>query len=79
MRRLFSRVSRFKRLPLGLEISLALLLKIVLLCLVWKFFFSAPQAKKMLVPMPHVEQHLLGRSHTASPTSRSKDSHDSAR
>jgi hypothetical protein len=50
---------RFTRLPLALEIALALLLKITLLALLWHFFFSHPQARKMKMPLPQVEQHLL--------------------
>ncbi|MES2073548.1 MAG: cytochrome oxidase putative small subunit CydP [Pseudomonadota bacterium] len=50
---------RLTRLPLALEITLALLLKILVLTLLWKFFFAHPQAKKMRLPLPQVEQHLL--------------------
>ena len=74
--------NRLKRLPLALEIALALLFKIALLWLVWKFCFSTPQTKKMLLPTPQVEQHLLGQA-TASvaytSSSSSKDFHDSDR
>jgi hypothetical protein len=40
-------------------ITLALLLKVLLLSLLWKAFFSAPQTKKMRLPSAAVEQHLL--------------------
>lgn len=50
---------RLTRLPLALEIALALLLKIAILTLLWKAFFSHPQTKKMALPTPQVEQHLL--------------------
>ena len=50
---------RFTSLPLALEITLVLLVKIAILFAIKKAFFSNPQAKKMLVPMPQVEQHLL--------------------
>lgn len=46
-------------LPLWLEIALVLLIKVALLFLLWKAFFSHPQAKHMLLPTPLVEQHLL--------------------
>jgi len=50
---------RLTRLPLALEIALALLVKIIILTLLWKFFFAHPQAKHMRLPLPQVEQHLL--------------------
>lgn len=46
-------------LPLWLAITLALLLKVLLLTLLWHAFFSQPQAKKMRVPIAQVERHLL--------------------
>ena len=65
---LFHRWPRFTRLPLALEITLALLVKIIILTLLWKFFFSHPQAKKMRLPLPQVEQHLLAQSAPAAPS-----------
>ncbi len=59
---LFHRWPRLTRLPLALEITLALLVKIVILTLLWKFFFSDPPAKKMRLPLPQVEQHLLAQN-----------------
>jgi hypothetical protein len=50
---------RLTRMPLALEITLVLIIKFVIIFLLWKAFFSQPQAKKMLVPMPQIEQHLL--------------------
>jgi hypothetical protein len=50
-------------------ITLALLLKVLLLSLLWKAFFSAPQTKKMRLPTAAVEQHLLNTP------SLPKDSH----
>lgn len=50
---------RLTRMPLALEITLVLIIKFAILFLIWKTFFSQPQAKKMLVPMPQIEQHLL--------------------
>jgi hypothetical protein len=47
------------RLPLALEITLAVLLKIAILAILWKISFSVPQTKKMTMPAPQVEQHLL--------------------
>jgi hypothetical protein len=45
--------------PLALVITLALLVKALLLFGLWKAFFSAPQAKHMRMPTAAVEQHLL--------------------
>ncbi len=50
---------RLTRMPLALEITIVLLIKFAIIFLLWKTFFSKPQAKKMLVPMPQIEQHLL--------------------
>jgi len=50
---------RFTRMPLALEITLVLIIKLAIIFLLWKTFFSKPQAKKMLVPLPQMEQHLL--------------------
>ena len=51
--------ARRKGMPLALAITLALLLKVLLLSLLWQAFFSAPQTKKMRLPTAAVEQHLL--------------------
>ncbi|MFZ6649557.1 cytochrome oxidase putative small subunit CydP [Undibacterium sp. TJN25] len=59
---------RFTRLPLALEITLALIVKAVILTMLWKFFFSHPQAKKMRLPLPQVEQHLLAQNPSTMPT-----------
>ena len=50
------------RLPFALAITLALIVKLVLLFVLYKAFFSAPQVKKMRMPTVQVEQHLLSRS-----------------
>ena len=55
----YPRYPHFTRLPLALEIVLVLLIKIVILTLLWHAFFSTPQTKKMRMPTPQVEQHLL--------------------
>ena len=46
-------------MPLWLAITLALVVKLSLLYLIWYAFFSMPQAKHMRMPTPQVEQHLL--------------------
>jgi len=48
-----------QRLPFALAITLALALKLVLLFVLYKAFFAAPQVKKMRMPTARVEQHLL--------------------
>ncbi|WP_395826309.1 cytochrome oxidase putative small subunit CydP [Collimonas sp.] len=53
------RFPRFTRLPLAVEITLILAIKIALLTLLWKAFFSEPQTKKMRMPTALVEQHFL--------------------
>ncbi|UUZ55133.1 hypothetical protein LP419_04530 [Massilia sp. H-1] len=49
-------------MPLAVAITLALIVKIIILMMLHKAFFSAPQAKKMRMPTAAVEQHLLGAS-----------------
>jgi hypothetical protein len=78
-----------KRLPLTMEITLALLLKIALLALLWDAFFSTPQAPKMAMPSATVEQHLLSdhvfaeyapsTSSTSSTPSPPEPAHDTRR
>jgi hypothetical protein len=53
---------RLTRLPLPLEITLALLIKALILTLLWKVFFAHPQAQHMHMPLSQVEQHLLPAS-----------------
>jgi hypothetical protein len=67
---------RLGNMPFALAITLALLLKVLLLSLLWKAFFSAPQTKKMRLPTAVVEQHLLN---TPSPLPLSKASNDPRR
>ncbi len=80
---LLFRLPRWSRLPLALEVTLAVSIKLLLLAWLWHAFFSAPQAKKMRLPTAQVEQHLLELpqaantfpSHSALP----EDTHDSHR
>ncbi|MES2317300.1 MAG: cytochrome oxidase putative small subunit CydP [Pseudomonadota bacterium] len=51
---------RLHGMPLALAITLALIVKVIILMALHKAFFSAPQAKKMRMPTATVEQHLLG-------------------
>ncbi|MFJ9533407.1 cytochrome oxidase putative small subunit CydP [Herbaspirillum sp. NPDC101396] len=64
------RLPRLTKLPLGAEIALILVVKIALLTVLAKTFFSEPQAKKMRMPTAQVEQHLLAPApESASPAS----------
>jgi membrane protein implicated in regulation of membrane protease activity len=68
---------RLDRLPLALAITATLVLKVIILSLIWKAFFSTPQTKKMRLPTGQVEQRLLGTHAPATPTL--KAAHDSPR
>jgi len=53
------------RLPgpsLARTITIALVIKMAILALLWKAFFSAPQTSHMLLPANQVEQHLFATS-----------------
>ncbi|WP_035053957.1 cytochrome oxidase putative small subunit CydP [Andreprevotia chitinilytica] len=47
-------------LPLWLEITLILVIKVFLLWGAWKLWFSAPLAHHMQVPQSAISQQLLG-------------------
>jgi hypothetical protein len=55
---------RLTSMPLAVEITLILVIKFAIIFLLWKAFFSKPQAKKMLVPMQQMEQHFLSGAAT---------------
>ena len=59
--------ARRKGMPLALAITLALLLKVILLTVIYKVSFSAPQVKKMRMPTANVEQHLLSSTRIPAP------------
>ena len=63
---------RLTNLPLAWEITLVLLVKLAIIIAIKKTFFSNPQAKKMLVPMPQVEQHLLSIKPQTNPSTAIK-------
>ncbi|SFB05658.1 hypothetical protein SAMN04515620_11530 [Collimonas sp. OK607] len=73
----FSAKKRFTRLPLAVEITLILIVKIALLTLLWKAFFSEPQTKKMRMPTELVEQHFLTQPPGAPLSAPSSSSHPS--
>ncbi len=61
---------RPRGLPLAVAITLALIVKIIILTLLHKAFFSAPQAKKMRMPTEKVEQHLLSTPAITAPKAK---------
>ena len=78
MKKFFQKYSwrGFTNLPLAIEITLALLCKMVVLWLLWQACFSAPQTKKMRLPTSQVEQHLLSLSALINPPFTTEN-HDS--
>lgn len=64
----FSRLPRLTQLPLGVEITMLLVIKICLLIVLARLCFAEPQAKHMRMPTVLVEQHLLAPA-TAAVTS----------
>jgi hypothetical protein len=54
-----SRLPRLTQLPLGIEITMLLVIKISLLIVLARLCFAEPQAKHMRMPTALVEQHLL--------------------
>jgi len=58
---------------LAFAISLALIVKILLLYALWTMFFSHPQTKKMRLPTAQVESHLLTASAPTNPTPKVND------
>jgi len=62
-----TRLPRLTNMPLGIEIALLLVLKITLLTILAKAFFSEPQAKHMHMDPALVEQHMLAPAPPAIP------------
>jgi len=50
---------RLTQLPLGVEITLLLVIKIALITVLAKTFFAHPEAKHMQMPVQRVEQRML--------------------
>ena len=63
-------LERLHGLPLAATITVALVVKVIILYLLHAAFFSAPPVKKMRMPTAKVEQHLLGAPVTASAPAR---------
>jgi len=58
---------RLHRLPFAVEVTLAVLVKLLILFWLWHTFFSTPQTKKMRLPTAQVEQHLLSVPQASAP------------
>jgi hypothetical protein len=54
-------------IPLAVTITLTLIVKVIILTMLHKAFFSAPQVKKMRMPTAKVEQHLLNTPPPSAP------------
>jgi hypothetical protein len=54
-------------LPLGVEITLLLVIKIALITVLAKTFFAHPEAKHMRMPVQSVEQRMLAPAPTHPP------------
>ncbi|NUT63534.1 cytochrome oxidase putative small subunit CydP [Herbaspirillum sp. C9C3] len=50
---------RLTQLPLGVEITLLLVVKIALITVLARTFFAHPEAKHMQMPVQRVEQRML--------------------
>jgi hypothetical protein len=61
------------RRSLAYMISIALVVKVVLLYALWSLFFSHPQTKKMRLPTAQVESHLLTAPAPNNPTQKVND------
>ena len=57
--RLPRKLPRLTQLPLGVEITLLLVIKIALITVLAKTFFAHPEAKHMQMPVQSVEQRML--------------------
>ncbi len=57
--RLPKKLPRLTQLPLGVEITVLLIIKIALITVLAKTFFAHPQAKHMQMPVQSVEQRML--------------------
>ncbi|MFJ3047045.1 cytochrome oxidase putative small subunit CydP [Herbaspirillum chlorophenolicum] len=53
------RIPRLTQLPLGVEITLLLIVKIALITILAKTFFAHPEAKHMRMPTASVEARML--------------------
>ena len=64
--------ARRQGIPLPLAITLALVVKVILLTILYKVSFSAPLVKKMRMPTANVEQHLLNAPRPPAPAPERK-------
>ncbi|NUU00813.1 cytochrome oxidase putative small subunit CydP [Herbaspirillum robiniae] len=57
--RLPGKLPRLTQLPLGVEITLLLIIKLALITVLARTFFAHPEAKHMRMPTASVEQRML--------------------
>ncbi len=69
---------RARPMSLRKTITLALIVKLILLALLWKAFFSTPPSKHMRLPTSAVTEHLLAAPPPPSDP-LTKDQHESPR
>nr|WP_198980761.1 cytochrome oxidase putative small subunit CydP [Herbaspirillum sp. ASV7] len=62
------KLPRLTRLPLGVEITILLVIKIALITVLAKTFFAHPEAKHMRMPTASVEQRMLAPAPTNTAT-----------
>lgn len=60
---------RRSKARLWLEITILVIIKVCILLVIKKLWFSEPIAKKMQVPQQKIEQKLLGATHQQLPSS----------
>ncbi|MBV8623919.1 MAG: hypothetical protein JO174_10585 [Herbaspirillum sp.] len=56
---LLRKFPRLTKLPLGVEITILLVVKVALITVLAKTFFAHPEAKHMRMPTASVEQRML--------------------
>ncbi|MBP0596682.1 hypothetical protein J8I26_01080 [Herbaspirillum sp. LeCh32-8] len=64
------KLPRLTQLPLGVEITLLLIVKVALLTVLAKTFFAHPQAKHMRMPTESVELRMLSPGPAPAGTTR---------
>ena len=73
--RLPRKLPRLTQLPLGVEITLLLVVKIALITVLAKTFFAHPEAKHMQMPVQRVEQRMLSFTPPSAATAQQKYQH----
>ncbi|WDZ97707.1 hypothetical protein Herbaro_07965 [Herbaspirillum sp. WKF16] len=65
------KLPRLTQLPLGVEITLLLIVKLALLTVLARTFFAHPEAKHMRMPTASVEQRMLSPAAAPAPSTHS--------